>query len=312
MYRRSLVLGVTCSLMAAVNGCHRDPTPVAPSQPPVIPVSQPVQREVTDYVDFTGRTDAVQSVDIRARVTGYLVKMPFKEGAEVKTGDLLFEIDPRPYQAQLDQAQGQVDLYQAQLKLAKANLARGTGRSTQDRRRHQPAAARPGSGRGRRGRGQRQGRRGQPGSLQAEPRVHQGHLADRRPGQPLLPDPRQPGQPGPDAVDHGRLARPDVRLLRHGRADRCCGSAGRSTREGSSRTPDGRDSRPHGPAGRRRLPAPGDHQLRQQPGQPDHGQHLGAGRVPEPQAAGRHAGCCRPACSCGSGCRSASPTRRCW
>ena len=50
--------------------------------------------------------------------------MPFKEGAEVKEGDLLFEIDPRPYQAQLDQAEGQVNLYQAQLKLAKATYAR--------------------------------------------------------------------------------------------------------------------------------------------------------------------------------------------
>ena len=64
-----------------------------------MPVSHPIERVVTDYVDFTGRTDAVQSVNIIARVTGYLVKMPFKEGSEVKARDLLFEIDPRPYQA---------------------------------------------------------------------------------------------------------------------------------------------------------------------------------------------------------------------
>jgi multidrug efflux system membrane fusion protein len=87
-------------------------------------VSQAVERTVTDYADFTGRTNAVESVDIRARVSGYLVKMPFKEGAEVKKGALLFEVDPRPYQAQLDQAQGQVNLYKAQLALAKANYAR--------------------------------------------------------------------------------------------------------------------------------------------------------------------------------------------
>ena len=96
----------------------------APAKPPAVPVSQPVQREVTDYVDFTGRTEAVQSVDIRPRVTGYLVEMPFQEGAEVKAGDLLFVIDRRPYKAQLDQAQGQVNLYQAQLKLARTTLAR--------------------------------------------------------------------------------------------------------------------------------------------------------------------------------------------
>ncbi len=93
-------------------------------EPPVVPVSQPISRQVTDYVDFTGQTKAVYSVDIRPRVTGYLVKMPFKEGAEVKAGDLLFVVDPRPYQAQLDQAQGQVDLYKASLKLAKTTLAR--------------------------------------------------------------------------------------------------------------------------------------------------------------------------------------------
>ena len=87
-------------------------------------MSHPVQRVVTDYVDFTGRTDAVQSVNIVARVTGYLAQMPFKEGSEVKAGDLLFEIDPRPYQAQFDQAKSQVKLNEAQLDLAKTTLAR--------------------------------------------------------------------------------------------------------------------------------------------------------------------------------------------
>ena len=111
-------------LLAAVVGCQANATKVAPAEPPVVPVSQPLQREVTDYVDFTGRTEAVYSVDIRPRVTGYLVEMPFEEGAEVKAGDLLFVVDPRPYKAQLDQAQGQVDLYKASLKLAKTTLAR--------------------------------------------------------------------------------------------------------------------------------------------------------------------------------------------
>jgi multidrug efflux system membrane fusion protein len=89
-----------------------------------VPVSQPLTREVTDFVDFTGRTEAVHSVDIRPRATGYLVEMPFREGAEVKARDLLFVVDPRPYKAQLDQALGQVNLYQASLKLAKTTLAR--------------------------------------------------------------------------------------------------------------------------------------------------------------------------------------------
>jgi multidrug efflux pump subunit AcrA (membrane-fusion protein) len=67
-------------------GCQGKSTSVAPSEPPVIPVSRPVEREVTDYVDFIGRTGAVQSVDVRPRVTRYLVKIPFKEGVMVKGG----------------------------------------------------------------------------------------------------------------------------------------------------------------------------------------------------------------------------------
>ncbi len=85
---------------------------------------------VTDYVDYTGRLDAVQSVGIRARVTGYLVQMPFKEGTEVKKGDLLFEIDPRPYQALVNQAQSQVVLNQAQSRLAKVTYERDQAAST--------------------------------------------------------------------------------------------------------------------------------------------------------------------------------------
>jgi membrane fusion protein, multidrug efflux system len=124
MDRGSLLLGFILSLLAAAGGCQANRPKVAPAEAPAVPVSHPLQREVTDFVDFTGRTEAVHSVDIRPRVTGYLVKMPFEEGAEVKQGDLLFVVDPRPYKAQVDQAQGQVDLYQASLKLAKTTLAR--------------------------------------------------------------------------------------------------------------------------------------------------------------------------------------------
>jgi len=91
---------------------------------PVVPVGHPLMRQVTDYADFTGRTAAAQSVDVRARVTGYLVKTPFKEGAEVKAGDMLFEIDPRPYQAHYDQASSQTALHKASLKLATVTYQR--------------------------------------------------------------------------------------------------------------------------------------------------------------------------------------------
>src|SRR5262249_40411095 len=105
-------------------GCSRTAPRPAAAELPSIPVSRPVTRQVTEFVDFTGRTEAIQSVDVRPRTTGYLVEIPFKEGTEVKKGDLLFVIDPRPYQAQFDQAQGPVNLYKAQLKLARTTYAR--------------------------------------------------------------------------------------------------------------------------------------------------------------------------------------------
>jgi multidrug efflux system membrane fusion protein len=121
----TLVLGPAIVLSALVTtGCHRGAAKAAPPQLPVVPVAQPVQRAVTDYYDYTGRIDAVQSLDVRARVTGYLVQMPFKEGSEVKKGELLFEIDPRPYQAQFDAANAQVALAEANYRLAKAENAR--------------------------------------------------------------------------------------------------------------------------------------------------------------------------------------------
>jgi multidrug efflux system membrane fusion protein len=121
MLRNPFPILIVCFCLA---GCNSKTRQVAPAEATVAPVSKPLHREVTDYVEFTGRTNAIESVNIIPRVTGYLTKMPFKEGAEVKEGDLLFEIDPRPYQAQLDQAMGQVSLYQAQLQLARTTLAR--------------------------------------------------------------------------------------------------------------------------------------------------------------------------------------------
>jgi RND family efflux transporter MFP subunit len=88
---------------------------LAPPPPPEVLVSLPVTREVTDYVDFPGRIEAVNSVEVRARVTGYLEKVNFKEGEDVKQGDVLFEIDPRPYQADFDRAEANFVQAQAHL-----------------------------------------------------------------------------------------------------------------------------------------------------------------------------------------------------
>jgi multidrug efflux system membrane fusion protein len=128
----ALWLPVVLAALAAAGGCNRRANQPAAPQPPTVPVSQPVQRSVTDYIDYTGRLDAVQAVDVRARVTGYLIQMPFKEGAEVKKGDLLFEIDPRPYQAQVDAAQAQVNLAEANYKLARAENVRSRAIARRD------------------------------------------------------------------------------------------------------------------------------------------------------------------------------------
>jgi RND family efflux transporter MFP subunit len=87
-------------------------------------VSPPLAREVTDYYEYTGRTAAVEAVEVRARVSGYLVKVNFREGSVVKKGDLLFQIDPRPFQAVLDEAKGQVAQWEAKLARAEADVAR--------------------------------------------------------------------------------------------------------------------------------------------------------------------------------------------
>jgi len=106
-YTRLLLVLASCALYA---GCERGqtPPPFSTQQAPEVVVSYPVVKEVTDYEDFPGRVEAINAVDVRARVTGYLQNMHFKEGSEVKKGELLFEIDPRPYEAELARTEGSV------------------------------------------------------------------------------------------------------------------------------------------------------------------------------------------------------------
>jgi multidrug efflux pump subunit AcrA (membrane-fusion protein) len=108
----------------ALCGCEREP-PVSAAVPAItVAVSQPIEREVIDYGEYTGRTAAVKAVEVRARVSGYLVKVDFQEGAVVEKGDLLFQIDPRPFQAVLDAAKGQVAQWEAKLVRAEADAGR--------------------------------------------------------------------------------------------------------------------------------------------------------------------------------------------
>jgi RND family efflux transporter MFP subunit len=87
--------------------CQQRNEYVAPP-PPQVTVAQPVQRSVTDYIDYTGTTEAVESVKIRARVEGFVDSVNFEFGDDVKAGDPLYRIDPRPFEAHLNQAKAAV------------------------------------------------------------------------------------------------------------------------------------------------------------------------------------------------------------
>src|SRR5208282_1601053 len=117
---RNLLLGLCLGLA----GCARVPSGAPEEAPTPVTVSRPVERDVTDYADFTGRTAAVDSVEVRAHVWGYLDKVNFKEGALVQKGDVLFELDPRPYQATLNQAKAKVTQDEAQLTYDEAEYQR--------------------------------------------------------------------------------------------------------------------------------------------------------------------------------------------
>jgi RND family efflux transporter MFP subunit len=108
----------------AMTGCAGAPAGPPPAAPLLVPVSYPVERDVTDYADFTARIAAVDSVDVKAHVWGYLQKVHFKEGALVKRGDVLFELDARPYEALLNQARAKVRQDQAQLTFHEAEYER--------------------------------------------------------------------------------------------------------------------------------------------------------------------------------------------
>jgi RND family efflux transporter MFP subunit len=118
-----LSVGLACFvLMQASGAASRAEEPAAKA--PEVTIIRPVVRQIADYHDFVGRTHAAARVDLRAHVSGYLLKASFQEGAEVKEGDVLFEIDPRPFQAELERAEAAVTVAEARMKLAKANHKR--------------------------------------------------------------------------------------------------------------------------------------------------------------------------------------------
>lgn len=110
--------------LVALAGCGKPHAqPAAPAAPPVS-VAAALEQEVVETVDFPGRIEAVESVEVRARVNGYLQAVRFRPGAQVRKGDLLFVIDPRPFEAELARAEATLANTRAQLELARTELAR--------------------------------------------------------------------------------------------------------------------------------------------------------------------------------------------
>ena len=107
-------------------GCEKPTPKVLPAKPILVSVRKPAFDYVTDFENFTGRTEAVYNIEIMARVTGYLDKVFFTDGAEVKEGDPLFEIDPRPYKAELARSEANVAQSEAHLKRLEADFRRAS------------------------------------------------------------------------------------------------------------------------------------------------------------------------------------------
>ena len=114
-----IAAGLCIALAAGCSQGKAAPPPMA-MKPPEVDVCLPVYREVTDFEDFTGQTESVRTIDIRARVTGYLKAVHFKHGADVKKGELLFEVEPTHYEAEHARAEGV--LAQAEARLARLKL----------------------------------------------------------------------------------------------------------------------------------------------------------------------------------------------
>lgn len=117
------VVWIGAAALLGSAGCQKAPTQATTKLVNVV-VSTPVQKEVTDYEDFTGRLESPENIDLRSRVTGYLVKANFVEGEDVKKGAVLFEIDPRPYRAEVDRAEAVVAQAEVHFSRTEADYAR--------------------------------------------------------------------------------------------------------------------------------------------------------------------------------------------
>ncbi|MBL8670828.1 MAG: efflux RND transporter periplasmic adaptor subunit, partial [Alphaproteobacteria bacterium] len=148
---RKLLLSLSVVLPAALAACDSAPSAQKSGPPPAPPVTvaKPVVKDVMEWDEFTGRFEAAASVEVRARVGGYLESVHFKDGSIVKQGDLLFVIDRRPFQAAYNQAEATASATRTRLEFARQELDRverllkggAAAERTLDERRQQYQAA---------------------------------------------------------------------------------------------------------------------------------------------------------------------------
>jgi membrane fusion protein, multidrug efflux system len=123
---RAIVSGCVLLLAHALSGCSGKPAANAGPPPPPVTVAHPLQKTITEWDEYTGRFTAVETVEVRARVSGFIDSVHINEGQMVKQGDLLFVIDQRPFNLAVDQAKADVERAQAKLEIASLDVQRAT------------------------------------------------------------------------------------------------------------------------------------------------------------------------------------------
>jgi len=124
--RRALLSALVITTALAISGCDKQTGAGGPPPPPSVSVAKPIPKVVAEWDEYTGRFAAVETVEVRARVSGFIDSVHFKEGQIVKKDDLLFVIDRRPYQIAVEQAKADVDRAKAKLELATMDVQRAT------------------------------------------------------------------------------------------------------------------------------------------------------------------------------------------
>jgi multidrug efflux pump subunit AcrA (membrane-fusion protein) len=125
-----LVACLVVTMLLTAAGCSNATSAAKPPDPPTVEVTQVVQRDVPIYGEWIGTLDGKVNADIKAQVSGYLLEQKYLEGSFVRKGQLLFQIDPRPFQAALDQARGLLAQANGQLAQAKAQVVQAEAQLT--------------------------------------------------------------------------------------------------------------------------------------------------------------------------------------